>query len=281
MEKKYLSLSKLSLFLDNLKNTFAPLSHKHTLDDVTNYKIDTQLSSTSTNPVQNKVVDAEFEAVSAAMNALEAAIDDINLEIPVQATAPEEGELWVDTSESGEAITPSSIGAYSKTEVNNLITTHNTNTSAHNDIRTAVTNAQTTATAAQTAANSKVPLTRTVNGKALTSDITLTASDIGLGNVNNTADSAKSVKYATSAGTLTGLTATVTELNYTDGVTSNIQTQLNDKLSKSGGTLTDNLAVPSKTDYTASKVRNIQASTTDLTAGTSTLASGNIYIVYE
>ena len=31
-----------------------------------------------------------------------------------------------------------------------------------------------------------------------------------------------------SAGTLTGLTATVTELNYVDGVTSNIQTQIND-----------------------------------------------------
>lgn len=39
---------------------------------------------------------------------------------------------------------------------------------------------------------------------------------------------------AASATTLTGLTATVTELNYVDGVTSNIQTQLNGKLSTSG-----------------------------------------------
>ena len=36
---------------------------------------------------------------------------------------------------------------------------------------------------------------------------------------------------ANSATTLTGLTATVTELNYVDGVTSNIQTQLNNKMS--------------------------------------------------
>lgn len=54
-------------------------------------------------------------------------------------------------------------------------------------------------------------------------------------NVDNTADKDKSVKYATSAGsadkatTLNGLTSTVTELNYVDGVTSNIQTQLNGK----------------------------------------------------
>lgn len=74
-QKKYVSLSKLSTFLDNLYDKFASLGHKHTLDDITNYAVDSQLSSTSTNPVQNKVVDAEFEAISVAMNALESAID--------------------------------------------------------------------------------------------------------------------------------------------------------------------------------------------------------------
>lgn len=74
-EKKYVSLSKLSTFLDNLYNKFASTGHKHTLDDITNYVVDSQMSSTSTNPVQNKVLDAEFEAISAAMNALEDAID--------------------------------------------------------------------------------------------------------------------------------------------------------------------------------------------------------------
>ena len=39
---------------------------------------------------------------------------------------------------------------------------------------------------------------------------------------------------AAAASTLTGLTATVAELNYTDGVTSNIQTQLDNKLATSG-----------------------------------------------
>ena len=74
-QKKYVSLSKLSTFLDNLYNKFASLGHKHTLNDITNYTVDEELSSTSTNPVQNKVIDAEFEAISTAMNALESAID--------------------------------------------------------------------------------------------------------------------------------------------------------------------------------------------------------------
>lgn len=74
-QKKYVSLSKLSTFLENLKSTFASLSHKHTISDISDYTVDTTLSSTSTNPVQNKVIDAEFDAMVEAMGALETAID--------------------------------------------------------------------------------------------------------------------------------------------------------------------------------------------------------------
>ena len=51
-------------------------------------------------------------------------------------------------------------------------------------------------------------------------------------------------------------------------------------LHKSGGTLTGDVTAhpPAVAD---SKVRNIRASTTDLTAGTSPLATGEIYCVYE
>lgn len=75
-QKKYVSLSKLSIFLDNLSNKFAALKHNHKLSDISDYAVDSELSSSSTNPVQNKVVDAEFEAISAAMKALDLAIDD-------------------------------------------------------------------------------------------------------------------------------------------------------------------------------------------------------------
>lgn len=75
MAKKYASLDTLRTFLDNLKETFSDLSHKHTLSDITDYIVDSQLSPNSNNPVANKTIDAEFEAVSQAMGALETTID--------------------------------------------------------------------------------------------------------------------------------------------------------------------------------------------------------------
>lgn len=74
-QKKYVSLSKLSTFLDNLYTKFASITHKHALSDITDYVVDSKLSPNSNNPVQNKVLDAEFEAISDAMNALEISID--------------------------------------------------------------------------------------------------------------------------------------------------------------------------------------------------------------
>lgn len=50
---------------------------------------------------------------------------------------------------------------------------------------------------------------------------THTKSEVGLGNVDNTADSTKSVKYATSAGSCTGNSATATKATQ-DGNGNNI-----------------------------------------------------------
>lgn len=76
--KKYISLTRLSNFLDNIREKYSQIGHKHTTADLTDYtpiSVDSSLSSTSTNPVQNKVIDAEFEAISQAMGALDLAID--------------------------------------------------------------------------------------------------------------------------------------------------------------------------------------------------------------
>lgn len=75
--KKYVSISKLSLFLNNLRNTFAALSHSHTISDISDFAVDDTLSSTSTNPVQNKILNAEFDAIAESFTVLEASIDDI------------------------------------------------------------------------------------------------------------------------------------------------------------------------------------------------------------
>ena len=77
-QKKYVSLSKLSNFLDHLKNTFASLVHTHTVSDIEDYTVDDALSPTSSNPVSNSVLDAEFEAISQALNIYETELDTHN-----------------------------------------------------------------------------------------------------------------------------------------------------------------------------------------------------------
>lgn len=77
-----------------------------------------------------------------------------------------------------------------------------------------------------------VPTTRTVNNKALSSNISLTAADVGARPSNWVPSISDLGVTATAAelNKLDGVTATTAELNYVDGVTSNIQTQLNAKV---------------------------------------------------
>lgn len=134
--KKYISLNRLSNFLDNLKNTFALLSHKHTVSDLTDYKVDTALSSTSTNPVQNKVLNDEFNAIATAMNALEAAIDTKSDSGHNHDSDYDEKGAAAESLASAKSYTDTKIANLASTAVvENKISEHNTSASAHDDIR--------------------------------------------------------------------------------------------------------------------------------------------------
>lgn len=63
-KKKYVGLETLQTFLDGCKTIFANLTHKHTLSDISDYVIDTELSSTSTNPVQNNAIKVELDSIN-------------------------------------------------------------------------------------------------------------------------------------------------------------------------------------------------------------------------
>lgn len=89
-----------------------------------------------------------------------------------------------------------------------------------------------------------------------------------------------------SSGNIAVSTVTSTELGYLDGVTSNVQTQLNNKadssdlssyLAKSGGTMTGTLTAYASTSYTRRQVRNVVMSTSQPSGG----SNGDIWIVYE
>ena len=60
--KKYVSLSKLSVFLDNLKNTFAALSHTHPMSEIADLVIDDTVKATP-NLVKNSAVHLAIESV--------------------------------------------------------------------------------------------------------------------------------------------------------------------------------------------------------------------------
>lgn len=75
-EKKYVGLTSLQTFLDKLKYIFSDISHKHSISDIDDYKVDDCLSSVSASPVQNKVLDAKFEEIAGSMKTLGFAIND-------------------------------------------------------------------------------------------------------------------------------------------------------------------------------------------------------------
>ncbi len=160
-----------------------------------------------------------------------------------------------------------------------------------------------TAVAAPTAAQvGAVPTSRTVNGKALSANISLTAADVGadaagaasgvqanltahinnksnphgvtkaqvgLGNVDNTSDANKPISTATQ-NALNGKANTShnhSAANITSGT-----------LSVARGGTGQTTLTPA---VTTKGVRAIYAGTSDMTAGTTALTTGCIYLVYE
>ena len=123
-----------------------------------------------------------------------------------------------------------------------------------------------------------VPASRTVNGRALTENITITKADVGLGNVDNTADSAKSVASAailTTARTIrTNLASTTAasfngSANITPGVTGTLPVA-------NGGT-----GATSLTGITVGKANACNGLTFLIRSGSATTATNNkVQFVY-
>lgn len=282
-QKKYVSLSRLSTFLDNLKTTFSSLSHKHKLSDITDYTVDSTLSSTSTNPVQNNVIKASLDekvpntrAVNGKVLSADITLSASDIGSYTKAETDskiEEAKSYTDTKTSGLAST---------TVVDNKISTHNTSAAAHNDIRVLITdlttklnnfldvddtttdqlsevltliennrgtleslttnkinvsdiidnlttnNSSKVLSAAQGVAIKNLidALQTTVNGKQNT--ITGGASTITSSNLTS-----NRALVSNGSGKVAISDITSTELGYLDGVTANVQTQLNAKAASS------------------------------------------------
>ena len=121
-------------------------------------------------------------------------------------------------------------------------------------------------TAAQVGA---VPTSRTVNGKALSANISLTKADVGLGNVDNTSDANKPISTATQTA-LNGK-ANTSHTHAAGDITSGT-------LAVARGGTGQTTLTPA---VTTKGVRQIYAGTADMTVGTTALTTGCICLVYE
>lgn len=65
-QEQYNFLDELGLgrVIDYIKTKFASFSHSHKLSEITDYAVDSSMSSTSENPVQNNVLKMEFDAIN-------------------------------------------------------------------------------------------------------------------------------------------------------------------------------------------------------------------------
>lgn len=75
---KILDFLGLTELVELCKETFASITHKHTLNDITDYTVDSTFSSTSTNPIQNKVVNNALVTIAEDMDKIDADINKIN-----------------------------------------------------------------------------------------------------------------------------------------------------------------------------------------------------------
>lgn len=126
MENKYLGSTGLAKFLENLYNVFSKVGHTHTKSQITDFptipsnvsqltndsgfvtadevnsiiSVDSTLSDTSTNPVQNKVIKEEFDVINSRIDEVS-----VSSEIYKQNDEPigvEDGTLWLDLDAESE-----------------------------------------------------------------------------------------------------------------------------------------------------------------------------------
>lgn len=74
---KILDLLGLTELVELCKSNFAAIIHKHKIEDIEDYTVDGTLSATSTNPIQNKVVNSALVVMATDLDKIEEKLDTI------------------------------------------------------------------------------------------------------------------------------------------------------------------------------------------------------------
>ena len=179
-ERKYASMSSITSLVRNITSRFSQIGHKHTSSEITDLKIPTKVSELTNDAsyVTTSVTDGLSEAISGKANTSHThSISNVtNLQSSLDAKVPTSRTVNGKALTGNISLTASDVGADASG-------------------------------AANTALNSAKEYTDEVAEGKANATHTHTKAEVGLGNVDNTADSAKSVKYATSAGSATSATS--------------------------------------------------------------------------
>lgn len=196
--------SSLSSRIETIENDYLKAADKTTLQTNINTEITNRTNADSALDTRLKQVETFF--ATADGETLDTALDTL---IEIQDYIDEHGE---------EAATMVNNISANKTAIEAEVTRAK---NAESELSTRITTAQTSADNAQTTANQGV-------SDAAAAQTTADTATTNLASLTERVDSLADAQISASLENL-GITATVTELNYCDGVTSNIQEQLDNK----------------------------------------------------
>ncbi len=267
--KKYVSLSNLTSFFNNLKNLFATKTELNTKSDKTHIHTISNITDLQS-ALNNKANSSHGAHVSYSSTA--PLMDGAASAGSASTVSRSDHVHPTDTSRAAQTI----LDSHTSNTTIHITSSERTNWNAgytHSQSSHAPSNAEKN----QNAFSNVVVGSTTIAADTSTDTLTLVAGD----NITITPDatndkiaiSAKDTTYSLSSFGITataaelnkldGVTATATEINYIDGVTSNIQTQLDNKAAKSHthtvANITDLTATVTELNYMDGVTSSVQA----------------------
>ena len=170
----------LGRVIDYIKTKFASLSHSHKLSEITDYTVDSAMSSTSTNPVQNKVINSALSGKVPTSRT----INGKKLSSNITLSASDVGAATADDISTA------------KNEVQTNLDTHIDNADIH---FSATERTKLSGIAEGAQKNTVTGVKGSSESTYRTGNINITKDNIGLSNVNNTSDANKPVSTAQQA----------------------------------------------------------------------------------
>lgn len=219
MAKKYVSLSRLSTFLDNLKNIFvsktdvnaelakkADSSHTHSIGDTTNLQSTLDGKVPTSRTINSKPLSANITLSASDVGAAPSSHNhddryytetEIDTKLAGKSDTTHNHDTKYDSKGSASAVQEN------LDVVSDTLNDHTSNTDIH---FTALERTKLSGIATGAQVNTVTGVKGGSESTYRTGNINITKANIGLGNVDNTADANKSVKHATSADSATSAT---------------------------------------------------------------------------